>query len=348
MEAKIETLELAKVGPGPNPRQPRIEREELTSDLEQSMKTIEEQRIPIVVTKRGDSRYEIIDGHRRFHVASKLGWSEIKAIVLPTSSEMDVIKEMGIINMHMTELTPLEKGIIINAYFESLMKQEKLDPKLSDDRKKARGKMLDYLSKTVFHFSAATLSHWLTLYENFTKEDMLNVNSYEAAMVLQAAKRLKVKPSIVIKEAKAAGLGGKGYWSLPKVAKDTQDLKEAVAKAKELEEESTSSYISYPRSLHKKVRFLARTLKVDTQAMLVDLIEIGSVAALDVLFSVKNPTRAKFYEAWDRYLSEEVRPRARKFEPPVTGPTVIEDPSLYAELKNRFVSEQRAKQEALK
>jgi hypothetical protein len=56
MEAKIETLELAKVGPGPNPRQPRIEREELTSDLEQSMKTIEEQRIPIVVTKRGDSR----------------------------------------------------------------------------------------------------------------------------------------------------------------------------------------------------------------------------------------------------------------------------------------------------
>lgn len=344
----VEKIELDRIRPGPNPRQERIESGKATADLEGSMKTVGEQRVPIFVTKRSDGLFEVIDGHRRFHVAKKYGWDRIKAIVLPTDSELDVLKEMGIINMNMQELEPLEKGAILNAYFESLMVKEGLNPKSPEDRKRARGKLLDYLSQTVFRFTPSTLSGWLRIYENFTRKDLQDVNSYEAAMALQAARRLKVEPSVVVREAKSAGLNSKGYWQLPKVAEDTNDVKEAVGKAKELQDGSTSSYITYPKSIQRRVRFLARTLKVDTQAMLVDLIEIGSVAALAKLFEIKNPTRSKIYEVWDGYIKKDIRQRMRGFDVPVTGPTIIEKPEFYSTLRQHFLEDQRQKQEALK
>jgi len=332
----IKEIELGRIKPGPNPRQPRILAGEMTRDLENSMKTIEEQRIPIVVTVADDGNFEIIDGHRRFHVASKFGWPKINAIVVQANSEQEVLKEMGIINMHMQELTLLEKGMIVNAYFESEMKAEGLNPKSSKDRRAARAKMLNYLSKTVFKFTPSTLSSWLTTYESFEREDLLDVNSYEVAMVLQTARRLKVEPTMVIKEAKAAQLTGKGYWALPKVARETGNLKEAVQRAKALQEESISSYISYPMNVHDKVRFLARTLKVDTQAMIVDLITIGALTALDKVFSQANSSKSAMYERWDS-LVQKSRETSREFNLPTSGPTVAEDPELFKELQIEYL-----------
>ena len=167
-------------------------------------------------------------------------------------------------------------------------------------------------------------------------------------MVLQTARRMKVKPAVVIEEAKAAGLDGKGYWQLPKVAQETNNLKEAVQMAKEFQEGSVSSYISYPRPIHRRVRFLAKTMKVDTQAMLVDLIEIGTVAAMNELFSIKNPTKAKILEAWDRYIKNEVRERMKGIEVPATGITIDEKPEVFEELSQQLLKDQREKREALK
>lgn len=64
----------------PNPFQPRreIDPAEL-AELEQSLKTSGLLQ-PITVRRRGDA-YELIAGERRYRAASKLGWTEILAIV---------------------------------------------------------------------------------------------------------------------------------------------------------------------------------------------------------------------------------------------------------------------------
>jgi ParB family chromosome partitioning protein len=65
-------------------------------------------RQPILVIRRG-SRYQIIDGWRRYCAYKRLGWSAIPAIVLSVD---DQVAELIAIDVHLMreELTPSERG----------------------------------------------------------------------------------------------------------------------------------------------------------------------------------------------------------------------------------------------
>jgi ParB family chromosome partitioning protein len=96
----------------PNPYQPRREfRSEDLSELEASLK-VSGLLQPITVRKVGSDSYELIVGERRLRAASKIGWTEIPAVV-KESKEVDertLLTFALVENLQRTDLNPLEEA----------------------------------------------------------------------------------------------------------------------------------------------------------------------------------------------------------------------------------------------
>jgi ParB family transcriptional regulator, chromosome partitioning protein len=106
----IQRIPVAQIRP--NPYQPRREfRPEDLSELEASLRTSGLLQ-PITVRKLGSDSYELIVGERRLRAASKIGWTDIPAVV-KESKEVDerTLLTLALVeNLQRTDLNPLEEA----------------------------------------------------------------------------------------------------------------------------------------------------------------------------------------------------------------------------------------------
>jgi ParB family transcriptional regulator, chromosome partitioning protein len=104
----LQTIAIASIRP--NPYQPRKEfRPEELAELEASLKASGLLQ-PITVRPAPDGNgYELIAGERRFRAASRLGWTEIPAVVRPTDNRAALTLAM-VENLQRADLDPVEEA----------------------------------------------------------------------------------------------------------------------------------------------------------------------------------------------------------------------------------------------
>jgi ParB family transcriptional regulator, chromosome partitioning protein len=106
----IQRIPVAQIRP--NPYQPRREfRAEDLSELEASLR-VSGLLQPITVRKLGSDSYELIVGERRLRAASKIGWTDIPAVV-KESKEVDerTLLTLALVeNLQRADLNPLEEA----------------------------------------------------------------------------------------------------------------------------------------------------------------------------------------------------------------------------------------------
>lgn len=104
---QVQRIEIASIRP--NPYQPRKEfKEEELADLEASLKATGLLQ-PITVRPAGRGAYELIAGERRFRAATRLGWSEIPAIVRDVDDR--TLLTLAIVeNLQRVDLNPLDEA----------------------------------------------------------------------------------------------------------------------------------------------------------------------------------------------------------------------------------------------
>jgi ParB family chromosome partitioning protein len=104
----LRTLKLSEIRP--NPFQPRKEfRPDELADLENSLRTNGLLQPITVRPTPGGSGYELIAGERRYRAASRLGWTEIPALVKPVDDRMLATLAM-IENLQRADLDPIEEA----------------------------------------------------------------------------------------------------------------------------------------------------------------------------------------------------------------------------------------------
>jgi ParB family chromosome partitioning protein len=94
----------------PNPFQPRLEfRPEQLADLEASLR-VNGLLQPITVRPApAGTGYELIAGERRYRAASRLGWSEIPALIRPVD-DRDALSLALVENLQRADLDPIEEA----------------------------------------------------------------------------------------------------------------------------------------------------------------------------------------------------------------------------------------------
>jgi ParB family transcriptional regulator, chromosome partitioning protein len=106
----IQRIPIAQIRP--NPYQPRREfRSEELAELESSLR-VSGLLQPITVRKLGSESYEVIVGERRLRAASKIGWTDIPAVV-KESQEVDerTLLTLALVeNLQRADLNPLEEA----------------------------------------------------------------------------------------------------------------------------------------------------------------------------------------------------------------------------------------------
>jgi len=93
----------------PNPKQPRREFSE--SELQELQLSLQTSGLlqPIAVRPRGDGRFELIAGERRFRAASRLGWTTIPAVIRDVSDEQ-LLSLALVENLQREDLNPIEEA----------------------------------------------------------------------------------------------------------------------------------------------------------------------------------------------------------------------------------------------
>lgn len=107
-ESALRTIQLSQIRP--NPYQPRQEfRPEELADLEASLR-VNGLLQPITVRPEPNGTgYELIAGERRFRAASRLGWTEIPALVKTVDDKTLLVLAM-IENLQRADLDPIEEA----------------------------------------------------------------------------------------------------------------------------------------------------------------------------------------------------------------------------------------------
>lgn len=112
----------------PNPFQPRrdFKPEELV-DLENSIRASGLLQ-PVTVRSRPDGAYELVAGERRFRAASRLGWTEIPAII-KALDDREMLTLALIENLQRADLNPLDEALGFQRLIEefSLTQQQVAD-----------------------------------------------------------------------------------------------------------------------------------------------------------------------------------------------------------------------------
>jgi len=97
----------------PNPYQPRVEMN--PEKLVELADSIREHGViePLLVTKKGEKKYELIAGERRWR-AAKLAGLETVAVVVKESSPQEMLELAIIENIQREDLNPLEEALAFN------------------------------------------------------------------------------------------------------------------------------------------------------------------------------------------------------------------------------------------
>jgi len=93
----------------PNPHQPR--RDFAEAELEELAQSIQENGLlqPLLVRSRPGGRYELVAGERRFRAISRLGWSEVPAVVRDIDDRTVLVFAL-VENLQREALSPLEEA----------------------------------------------------------------------------------------------------------------------------------------------------------------------------------------------------------------------------------------------
>ena len=99
----------------PNPYQPRKTFNE--SSIEELARSVREHGIvqPLVVTRLGDRKYQLIAGERRFRAAQRAGLSKVPVVIKEKVRDSDTLQIALIENIQREDLNPIEEA---NAYHQ--------------------------------------------------------------------------------------------------------------------------------------------------------------------------------------------------------------------------------------
>ncbi len=131
-KSNICEVDLSKIEP--NSSQPRQSfDEELLSELADSIRTLGLIQ-PITLRDKGDDKFEIISGERRFRASKLAGLNSIPAYIRTVDS--NTMLEMALVeNIQREELTPVEIAITLNRLIEECsITQEKLSERIGKKR----------------------------------------------------------------------------------------------------------------------------------------------------------------------------------------------------------------------
>lgn len=112
-----QSIELSLIDP--SPYQPRITMypDELES-IADSMSSDVGLMSAVIVRRKSDGRYELIDGHRRIEGAKKLGWEEVPADVKDMSDAQAAIAAL-VTNMQREDFSAYEQGVAMESLMSS-------------------------------------------------------------------------------------------------------------------------------------------------------------------------------------------------------------------------------------
>ncbi len=126
-------LKLRMTAVEPNREQPRKFFDE--EKLEQLSESIKENGIiqPIIVEKKGEGRYEIVAGERRWRAAKKAGLKEIPAIVRDYTDQQRLVVAL-LENVQREDLNPIEEAQAYKELIDKGLKQEEVAEKVGKSR----------------------------------------------------------------------------------------------------------------------------------------------------------------------------------------------------------------------
>lgn len=119
----------------PNPYQPRKTFNE--ASIEDLARSVREHGIvqPLVVTRSGDHRYQLIAGERRFRAAQRAGLRTVPAVVKELTQKGDALQIALIENIQREDLNPIEEAIAYHQLHEEFgLTQEEISRRVGKER----------------------------------------------------------------------------------------------------------------------------------------------------------------------------------------------------------------------
>jgi len=119
----------------PNPYQPRKTFNE--SSIDDLARSVKEHGIvqPLVVTRSGDQKYQLIAGERRFRAAQKAGLRSVPAVVKELTQKGDALQIALIENIQREDLNPIEEAIAYHQLHEEFgLTQEEISRRVGKER----------------------------------------------------------------------------------------------------------------------------------------------------------------------------------------------------------------------
>ena len=183
----------------PNPYQPRKEfRDEELADLEASLKATGLLQ-PITVRTAGRGAFELIAGERRFRAASRLGWTEIPAIVRDVDDR--TLLTLAIVeNLQRVDLNPLEEAEGFKRLIDEFgLTQQQVADVVGKDRTTVTN-LLRVLAlpdgvRTMLRDGAITLGHaraLLGLTDTRAMQELAETAAAESLSVREVERRVRV------------------------------------------------------------------------------------------------------------------------------------------------------------
>lgn len=134
LESKEELREVDIDLIDPNPEQPRTFFSE--EKLEELSQSIRENGLvqPVLLRRKGDGRYQLVAGERRWRAAQRIGMSRVSAVVRDVEDEK--LLEIALIeNIQRQELNPIEEAVAYQRLMEVLgHTQEEVAKRVGKDR----------------------------------------------------------------------------------------------------------------------------------------------------------------------------------------------------------------------
>lgn len=113
----MEKIKLSQVSANPNNPRQSFDPVEMTS-LEESVKA-QGILLPLVVMKKGEKNYILLDGERRYRVAKSLGLKEIPVEILPMMDDKEQVVTMFQIQEQHKNWTPFDKARAIYFFMDT-------------------------------------------------------------------------------------------------------------------------------------------------------------------------------------------------------------------------------------
>ncbi len=118
-----------------NPFQPRKTFND--ASIEELARSVKEHGIiqPLVVTRIGDNKYQLIAGERRFRAAQKAGLDSVPVVVKETLADGDILQVALIENIQREDLNPIEEAYAYHQLHEEFqLTQEEISKRVGKER----------------------------------------------------------------------------------------------------------------------------------------------------------------------------------------------------------------------